>query len=217
MLWRDTLTDPHWLCPKCGGVFISESDMEPVKTLSRLQGIVPKVQLKSYFRSKQLLSCPKCLKTMKRLITESSKIELDRCSDCAGYWLDLGEFEASRKEQLAKDNANGSTPSDTFLKLYFDHRDSTERNAVKLFRWFCLLIILVDIFVYYKSTQYGSKYLGVARTARGAIPPHVASLVSLVFASISAMFPSLWGLILIALYYTFVGFMTWLALSTFNG
>jgi len=46
-------------------------------------------------------ACPRCagVKLKRHLFSPKSKVEVDHCPSCAGYWLDAGELEKIRLEQ----------------------------------------------------------------------------------------------------------------------
>ena len=46
-------------------------------------------------------ACPRCegVKLKRHLFSPKSKVEVDHCPNCAGYWLDAGELEKIRLEQ----------------------------------------------------------------------------------------------------------------------
>jgi len=45
--------------------------------------------------------CPRCegIKLKRHLFSRTSRVEVDHCPNCAGYWLDAGELEKIREEQ----------------------------------------------------------------------------------------------------------------------
>jgi len=45
-------------------------------------------------------NCPRCggIKLKRHLFNPKSKVEVDNCPNCAGYWLDAGELEKIRHE-----------------------------------------------------------------------------------------------------------------------
>jgi Zn-finger nucleic acid-binding protein len=45
--------------------------------------------------------CPRCegIKLKRHLFSRTSRVEVDHCPNCAGYWLDDGELEKIREEQ----------------------------------------------------------------------------------------------------------------------
>lgn len=45
--------------------------------------------------------CPRCegIKLKRHLFSRTSRVEVDHCPNCAGYWLDAGELERIRAEQ----------------------------------------------------------------------------------------------------------------------
>jgi hypothetical protein len=45
--------------------------------------------------------CPRCagIKLKRHRFSRTSRVEVDHCPNCAGYWLDAGELEHIRDEQ----------------------------------------------------------------------------------------------------------------------
>ena len=45
--------------------------------------------------------CPRCegIKLKRQLFSPKSKVEVDHCPNCAGYWHDAGELDKIRQEQ----------------------------------------------------------------------------------------------------------------------
>ncbi len=69
-------------------------------------------------------ACPRCdgVKLKRHLFSPNSKIEVDHCPGCAGYWLDAGELEKIRLEQRpavgVKPGQRGQMSTDVIRYLY---------------------------------------------------------------------------------------------------
>jgi Zn-finger nucleic acid-binding protein len=52
-------------------------------------------------------NCPRCdgIKLKRHLFSPKSKVEVDHCPNCAGYWLDSGELEKIREENKRASHA----------------------------------------------------------------------------------------------------------------
>lgn len=79
-------------CPKCSGAFYTESELAvPLELADAKPGKWP---------------CPSCGSSMETGTVCGGKIELDRCTDCGGFWFDAGELQTLSKltgvAQLAK-------------------------------------------------------------------------------------------------------------------
>jgi len=55
--------------------------------------------------------CPRCagIKLMRHCFNPKSRVEVDQCPSCGGYWLDSGELEKIRNENQSA-SAEKSTP-----------------------------------------------------------------------------------------------------------
>ena len=76
-------------CPKCSGAFYTESELSvPLELAGVKPGKWP---------------CPSCAAVMETGTVCDGKIELDRCTDCGGFWFDAGELESlSNLEHVKK-------------------------------------------------------------------------------------------------------------------
>jgi Zn-finger nucleic acid-binding protein len=69
-------------------------------------------------------ACPRCegVKLQRHLFGPKSKVEVDHCPNCAGYWLDAGELEKIRLEQKpdsgAKAVPKGQMTTEVIRYLY---------------------------------------------------------------------------------------------------
>ena len=69
-------------------------------------------------------ACPRCdgIKLRRHLFNPRSKVEVDHCPNCAGYWLDAGELEKIREENKpaskAKPIAAGQINSEVIRYIY---------------------------------------------------------------------------------------------------
>ena len=70
-------------CPKCSGAFYTESELAvPLDLADAKPGQWP---------------CPSCASAMETGTVCGGKIQLDRCTDCGGFWFDAGELESLSK------------------------------------------------------------------------------------------------------------------------
>ena len=53
--------------------------------------------------------CPRCegIKLKRHLFSRTSRVEVEHCPNCAGYWLDAGELERIREELHPDSQAAG--------------------------------------------------------------------------------------------------------------
>src|SRR6185436_15207099 len=69
-------------------------------------------------------ACPRCdgIKLKRHLFGPKSKVEVDHCPNCGGYWLDAGELEKIRQENrpagAAKPAAAGQVTPEVIRYIY---------------------------------------------------------------------------------------------------
>jgi len=69
-------------------------------------------------------ACPRCdgIKLKRHLFGPKSKVEVDHCPNCGGYWLDAGELEKIRQENrpasTAKPAAAGQVTPEVIRYIY---------------------------------------------------------------------------------------------------
>lgn len=107
----------------CGGVWFDNFELRKVDEAGAQQilGVPrdPALQLDPE-RKRQ---CPKCDNQwmMRRFFSRLRRTQIDECPNCAGIWLDAGEFEAIRQEL-------GESPDTATLNVALNHTVSLLRN-----------------------------------------------------------------------------------------
>jgi Zn-finger nucleic acid-binding protein len=88
----------------CGGIWFDAFELKQVDEVHEAAGehllnIRRDPNLRVDFLSKR--ACPRCesVKLKRHLFNPKSKVEVDHCPSCAGYWLDAGELEKIRLEK----------------------------------------------------------------------------------------------------------------------
>ena len=83
-------------CPGCNGLWFDRGELEK---LTRIDNVFSKLG-KGVPRE---LACPRCGKVLSEHATdEAIGVNVERCRDCGGIWLDRAELEAFRKRERPK-------------------------------------------------------------------------------------------------------------------
>ena len=103
----------------CGGIWfdafeLKKVDEEHEAAGEHLTSIQRDPQVKVDAERKR--QCPRCegIKLQRHLFSRTSKVLVDHCPNCAGYWLDAGELAQIRAEQSPGRQA---ATSETFLTM----------------------------------------------------------------------------------------------------
>jgi len=83
-------------CPGCNGLWFDRGELEK---LTRIDNVFSKLE-KSVPTE---LTCPRCGKALSEHATEEAiGVNVERCRDCGGIWLDRAELAAFRKRKRPK-------------------------------------------------------------------------------------------------------------------
>lgn len=84
----------------CGGVWFDNFELRKVDATGAqtIRGVGRDFSLHVDRESRR--RCPRCLEQlmMRRYFSRLKRTLIDECPECAGIWLDAGEFDAIRKE-----------------------------------------------------------------------------------------------------------------------
>ena len=88
----------------CGGVWFDAFELNKVDEQHEAAGEhLMQIQRDPAIRvdSARKRDCPRCegIKLRRHRFSRTSRVEVDHCPNCAGYWLDAGELERIREEQ----------------------------------------------------------------------------------------------------------------------
>jgi Zn-finger nucleic acid-binding protein len=110
----------------CGGIWFDAFELSRVDDEDEAAGepllrIQRDERLQVDFLRKR--ECPRCadMKLKRHLFSPKSKVEVDECPNCGGYWLDYGELEkirAEKAESASAAKAGASLSSETIRYLY---------------------------------------------------------------------------------------------------
>ena len=111
----------------CGGIWFDAFELKRVDEVHEAAGEhlvkINRDSTRPVDRSRKR-ACPRCdgIKLKRHLFNPKSKIEVDHCPNCAGYWLDAGELEKIRQEDKpvspAKPIAAGQVNSEVIRYIY---------------------------------------------------------------------------------------------------
>ena len=88
----------------CGGVWFDAFELKKVDEQHEAAGEhLTKIERDPNLRvdAARKRDCPQCegIKLKRHLFSRTSRVEMDHCPNCAGYWLDAVELEKIRAEQ----------------------------------------------------------------------------------------------------------------------
>jgi Zn-finger nucleic acid-binding protein len=88
----------------CGGVWFDAFELKKVDEQHEAAGEhLTQIERDPSLRvdAARKRDCPRCegIKLKRHLFSRTSRVEMDHCPNCAGYWLDAGELEKIREEQ----------------------------------------------------------------------------------------------------------------------
>ena len=111
----------------CGGVWFDAFELKRVDEVHEAAGEhlvkINRDPNRSVDASRKR-ACPRCdgIKLKRHLFNPKSKVEVDHCPNCAGYWLDAGELDRIRQENkpagTAKPIAAGQVNSEVIRYIY---------------------------------------------------------------------------------------------------
>jgi Zn-finger nucleic acid-binding protein len=111
----------------CGGIWFDAFELQQVDEESESAGelllhIECDERIHVDFTRKR--DCPRCdgMKLQRHLFGPCSKVEVDECPNCGGYWLDAGELERIRAEKVlataAASTRSTGIPMEVIRTLY---------------------------------------------------------------------------------------------------
>lgn len=111
----------------CGGIWFDAFELQKVDEVHETEGNVlfhiefdPAVSVD--FKRKR--ECPRCegVKLARHLYSPKSKVQVDHCPSCAGYWLDAGELsqiQTERRRAMPSGEAQGNNISSDFIRYLY--------------------------------------------------------------------------------------------------
>ena len=91
-------------CPGCNGLWVDRGELEK---LARIDDVVSKLAKGVPTE----LSCPRCASILSEHATEETiGVNIERCRDCGGIWLDRAELAAMRKRARPKRSERPRAP-----------------------------------------------------------------------------------------------------------
>lgn len=104
--FRDIYVD-H--CPQCGGLFFDVTELERLLGMHGAESIdTSSVPVNDELDQTAQIYCPRCLQRgmRVRMVTlvdaDQPDVRFERCPDCAGSWLDAGEFNQLKNHAMAE-------------------------------------------------------------------------------------------------------------------
>jgi len=83
-------------CPGCNGLWFDRGELEKLARIDDILSTLGKAVPTE-------LSCPRCAHVLSEHATEEAiGVNIDRCQDCGGVWLDRGELAAFQKRARKK-------------------------------------------------------------------------------------------------------------------
>ena len=96
------------ICPDCGGSWCDKGELDQLDDSTRTN--VEDIEFRAHGGSHQSLKCPSCGSNLEAVTPEDTdNVVLDRCPNCVGFWLDVGELE--KMQDVAHNR--------TILKMWF--------------------------------------------------------------------------------------------------
>jgi len=76
------------VCPNCTGIWFDGDELETALTRAGEPVHVPRQAARTAAR------CPKCDKPLYAFLYPQTRVTVESCKRCGGFWLDAGEFQA---------------------------------------------------------------------------------------------------------------------------
>jgi Zn-finger nucleic acid-binding protein len=120
----------------CGGIWFDAFELQRVDDQNEAAGD-PLLHIQ---RDKQLhvdtarrRDCPRCadIKLMRHLFSPKSRVEVDECPNCGGYWLDDGELakiRAERSPAASPGKAVDNSLSTEFIRYLYQVRTGHDKD-----------------------------------------------------------------------------------------
>jgi Zn-finger nucleic acid-binding protein len=111
----------------CGGIWFDAFELQQVDDATEGAGQLL-VQIERDSRivvdPARKRECPRCpdIKLKRHLFSPSSKVEVDECPNCAGYWLDAGELEKIRDEKMFTEASRPAEISMSMIRALYRQR-----------------------------------------------------------------------------------------------
>ena len=105
----DQDTIPFAFCSKCAGLWFKREVIEHTDPTPASIPDASRRTRRIHRISRQPRPCPACAIAMTKENIDG--IDIDRCAQCRGVWLDPGEYEAARQRLRAPSNAPRLPPS----------------------------------------------------------------------------------------------------------
>lgn len=141
------------LSEACGGVWFDNWELIKFDEAHETSGDELS-QLMEQYKSEnidlsQRINCPKCdnMVMARHYYSPKREIEIDRCPNCGGVWLDAGELAKIRelfpteadREQASNDLVNETITFEGFEKMLAksEEKAASARKFANLFSWLC--------------------------------------------------------------------------------
>ena len=96
------------ICPDCKGSWCDKGELDQLDDSTRTN--VENIEFRAHGESDHNLKCPSCDSNLEAVTPkDTDKVVVDRCPNCAGFWLDVGELE--KMQDVAHNR--------TILKMWF--------------------------------------------------------------------------------------------------
>ena len=135
----------------CGGIWFDHFELKKFDEPHELAGeelMEIKRKKDIHIDHRKRLRCPKCdnVVMMRHFFSVKRQVEVDECSDCGSYWLDMGELAKIRKEFKTEEERKKA--AEAYFSEIFDkklakiHAESEEKagsamKIAKIFRFIC--------------------------------------------------------------------------------
>ena len=125
---------PIAICEKCSGVWFAKEAL--IAPSVEPDALPPRTRIAgTESRKRKTKSCPICRHSL--LVESIEGIEIDRCIQCAGVWLDPGEYDAVR-DRIEEERVGPRAEADPATK---------EESLVSVDNVVEFILVLAQIFV----------------------------------------------------------------------
>lgn len=113
------------VCPNCTGIWFDADELEAAMGEAGERVRVPLQAVSTG------LCCPRCRKSLYSFLYPRTRVTVESCKQCRGFWLDAGEFQAIRQarqylQQLDDDREQQQPgPIKQTLLDFIDHAIAT--------------------------------------------------------------------------------------------